>query len=122
MIIVDDVNDNKPDFVLFPPISIDEDQAPVMFLGTFEATDADSGTNAQVTYSISGDPNNTFSISYLDGRLYQNKTVDFEVNREISIIIVATDQGKIEIYQIKHQLKPANDTGSILFIAWIPYF
>ncbi|XP_013367580.1 PREDICTED: protocadherin beta-7, partial [Chinchilla lanigera] len=51
-VLVSDVNDNAPTFTqssytLFVP----ENNSPALHIGTISATDRDSGTNAQVTYS-----------------------------------------------------------------------
>ena len=93
-----DVNDNKPEFLdSFPnPITLREDTAvsSTIPVATFEAVDADVGQNAQVTYSLGGNPDNRFSIGELDGKLYLLKKIDFENQTEFNLLIIATDKGE----------------------------
>ena len=99
-----DVNDNEPEFVIFPdPIVLTEDAAATTIaainalaatpIAMFEATDADAGTNAQVVYSIGGDPDGRFFISSVVGELFLLGELDFEVQETFSLLIIATDKG-----------------------------
>ena len=95
-IVVFDVNDNKPEFSVFPnPITLSEDRipSPTSPIETFKAIDADAGLNAQISYSLAGDPDNRFFIGDLSGELFLNETLDFEVDEEINLLIKATDGG-----------------------------
>ncbi|TRY86763.1 hypothetical protein DNTS_008300 [Danionella cerebrum] len=92
-----DVNDNAP---IFPqpfvgPIEITEGQ-PGPRVWTVKATDADSGSNGKVEYSITaGDVKNEFVISSVEGELRVRK--DIELDREAiayyNITITAKDLG-----------------------------
>lgn len=65
-VIIDDVNDNEPVFIE-PEISITvgegEDLGEVLVQGRL-ASDVDSGTNGQITYSLLDDERMYDSISY----------------------------------------------------------
>ena len=66
-------------------------------IATFEAMDDDAGTNSQVTYSLEGNPNYRFSIDEVNGNLFLNGTLDFEVQEMFSLLIVATDKGTLSL-------------------------
>ncbi|XP_073729673.1 cadherin-23 isoform X1 [Misgurnus anguillicaudatus] len=92
-----DVNDNAP---IFPrqfegPVEITEGQ-PGPRVWTIKATDADSGSNGKVEYSITGgDLKNEFVISSVEGELRVRR--DVELDRETisyyNITITAKDLG-----------------------------
>nr|XP_055027052.1 cadherin-23 isoform X1 [Misgurnus anguillicaudatus] len=92
-----DVNDNAP---IFPrqfegPVEITEGQ-PGPRVWTVKATDADSGSNGKVEYSITGgDLKNEFVISSVEGELRVRR--DVELDRETisyyNITITAKDLG-----------------------------
>ncbi|XP_035677121.1 protocadherin Fat 4-like [Branchiostoma floridae] len=94
-IIVNDLNDNSPVFspTTYPAYTISEDSSyPVDLLAVY-ASDADSGINDDITYSIaSGDLNNQFQINQ-DGVLSLVDALDREVNALYFLTIAATDGG-----------------------------
>uniref|UniRef100_A0A2K6KKT1 Protocadherin beta 10 n=1 Tax=Rhinopithecus bieti TaxID=61621 RepID=A0A2K6KKT1_RHIBE len=52
-VLVSDVNDNAPTFTqTFYTLFVRENNSPALHIGSVSATDRDSGTNAQVTYSL----------------------------------------------------------------------
>ncbi|XP_056327409.1 cadherin-23 [Danio aesculapii] len=92
-----DVNDNPPIFLrpFEGPFEITEGQ-PGPRVWTVKATDADSGSNGKVEYSITaGDLKNEFVISSVEGELRVRK--DIELDRETiayyNITITAKDLG-----------------------------
>uniref|UniRef100_A0A8C5ZGV1 Protocadherin beta 13 n=1 Tax=Marmota marmota marmota TaxID=9994 RepID=A0A8C5ZGV1_MARMA len=86
---VSDINDNAPDFrETSYTLLVHENNQPALHIGSVSATDKDSGTNAQITYSLlpNQDPNlplaSLVSINADNGQLF---AFEFHVG--------ATDQG-----------------------------
>ncbi|XP_066284098.1 cadherin-23-like [Branchiostoma lanceolatum] len=93
-VVLNDLNDNSP---VFSPTSytytLSEDSLYPIDLLTVYASDADSGTNADITYSIaSGDPNNQFQINQ-DGVVFLVNALDREITPLYFLSITATDGG-----------------------------
>ncbi|XP_012501276.1 PREDICTED: protocadherin beta-6 [Propithecus coquereli] len=100
MVLVSDVNDNAPAFTqtsytLFVP----ENNSPALHIGSVSATDRDSGTNAQVTYSLlpPQDPHlplaSLVSINADNGQLFALRSLDYEALRAFEFRVGATDRG-----------------------------
>uniref|UniRef100_U3FYM2 Protocadherin beta-10 n=1 Tax=Callithrix jacchus TaxID=9483 RepID=U3FYM2_CALJA len=97
---VSDVNDNAPAFtqssyILF----VRENNSPALHIGTVSATDRDSGTNAQVTYSLLP-PQDTHlplaslvSINADNGHLFALRSLDYEALQAFEFRVGATDRG-----------------------------
>ncbi|XP_012501271.1 PREDICTED: protocadherin beta-18 [Propithecus coquereli] len=99
-VLVSDVNDNTPTFTqtsytLFVP----ENNSPALHIGSVSATDRDSGTNAQVTYSLlpPQDPHlplaSLVSINADNGQLFALRSLDYEALRAFEFRVGATDRG-----------------------------
>uniref|UniRef100_A0A8C9XZR4 FAT atypical cadherin 4 n=1 Tax=Sander lucioperca TaxID=283035 RepID=A0A8C9XZR4_SANLU len=91
-----DENDNSPSF---PKSSLSVDVLENMRVGelvaSVTATDADSGQNADITYSITATNNHgTFSISPNTGSIFLVKKMDFETQSFYKLNITAKDNGK----------------------------
>ncbi|XP_072515581.1 protocadherin gamma-A11-like isoform X47 [Salminus brasiliensis] len=92
-----DANDNAP--VFFQKIykaSIIENSAKGSKLTTVSASDADDGTNGQVTYYISNtdeDATNVFLINTQTGEITLNEQIDYEKTNHYQLDIKARDQG-----------------------------
>nr|XP_026694453.1 cadherin-23-like [Ciona intestinalis] len=104
VITINDVNDNAPIFSRSTETSF---QVQENILGPkiakFTAYDVDSGDNGRVTYSIvTGNDDNTFTISPLDGELRVTHGVELDREHEAyyNVTICAMDRGEI----------PKNDT------------
>ncbi|XP_007937227.1 protocadherin beta-16 [Orycteropus afer afer] len=100
MVVVSDVNDNAPTFnqssyTLF----VWENNSPALHIGTVSATDRDSGTNAQVTYSLlpPQDPHlpiaSLVSINADNGHLFALRSLDYEALRAFEFRVGAVDAG-----------------------------
>ena len=94
-ITVKDYNDNFP---LFAQSQMDtivkEDMKPGYEVAYFPATDTDEGVNAEITYTMSGvDHNGTFGIDEHTGKIYLQKTLDFEHKQNYRLNVTATDNG-----------------------------
>ena len=57
------------------------------------ATDLDSGSNGFITFSLSDNPDNTFSISDVIGTFSLHKPLNFEQTTHYHVVVVATDSG-----------------------------
>ena len=90
---VEDFNDNIPRFTrtLYSPTVL-ENQPPGTYVLTMEATDADSGQNSMLSYSIAGG-NFPFSIDPLSGNVTTTIFFDREVADRYTIFVLATDFG-----------------------------
>lgn len=103
-----DSNDNQPQ-ILAPhsfQLTISED-TPLGFviLESINATDADSGINADIRFLItSGDITNSFSINELSGEILVSSPLDRERGEVVNLTIAARDQG----------IPPQQDTFNIV--------
>lgn len=91
-----DENDNSP---AFPKSSLSVDVLENMRIGelvaSVTASDADSGHNADITYSITATNNHgTFSISPNTGSIFLVKKLDFETQSFYKLNITAKDNGR----------------------------
>ncbi|RVE67603.1 hypothetical protein OJAV_G00104590 [Oryzias javanicus] len=91
-----DENDNSPSF---PKSSLSVDVLENMRIGdlvvSVTATDADSGQNADITYSITATNNHgTFSISPNTGSIFLVKKLDYETQSFYKLNITAKDNGR----------------------------
>lgn len=88
---VTDVNDNAPRFELpdYQAHNVDEDIEIGRSILQVSATDADTGRNAEITYSVDRDE---FSIDD-KGVIYSNKRLDADANNIYQMTIRATDKG-----------------------------
>ncbi|KAK3101524.1 hypothetical protein FSP39_004214, partial [Pinctada imbricata] len=93
-ITVDDANDAVPTFASnFYDLSVSEDLAPNSVIQTIIASDADTGTNAAVTYSItSGNGESKFSID-ASGQLLLDAALDAETTKTYTLTVQAVDNG-----------------------------
>nr|XP_022912562.1 protein dachsous isoform X1 [Onthophagus taurus] len=90
---VADVNDNAPIWGEDPiTIQLSEDTEVGSVIYNFTATDADSGSNGDLRYTILKNSPNVFSLDFLTGTLVLASPLDFETLQEYTIIIKATDQ------------------------------
>ncbi|XP_013204903.2 protocadherin gamma-A9 isoform X10 [Microtus ochrogaster] len=95
VIMVEDVNDNRPEVTitsLFSPVR--EDAPPGTVIVLFNAQDQDSGKNGQVVCSIQENPSFKLENSVDDYyRLLTTQTLDREKASEYNITVTATDRG-----------------------------
>ncbi|XP_007937228.1 protocadherin beta-13-like [Orycteropus afer afer] len=100
IILVSDVNDNEPTFVQTSyTLFIRENNSPALHFGSVSATDRDSGTNAQVTYSLLPPQEPHLPISSLvsinadNGHLFSLRSLDYEALRAFEFRVGAVDAG-----------------------------
>ncbi|XP_047412902.1 protocadherin beta-5-like [Sciurus carolinensis] len=99
-VLVSDVNDNAPAFSqTFYTLSVRENNSPALHIGSVSATDRDSGSNAQLTYSLlpPQDPHlplaSLVSINADNGQLFALRALDFEALQAFEFRVGATDHG-----------------------------
>ncbi|KAG5896560.1 hypothetical protein JTB14_010389 [Gonioctena quinquepunctata] len=122
---IDDVNDNPPKWQQDPiTIPINEHTEIGIPVFNFSASDADSGSNSQLRYSLQKQPHvgNIFSVDSLTGTLVLLSNLDFETTQEYTIIVTATDQS----YNVSERLSTSvtgriivtdfNDNAPIFFV------
>ncbi|XP_017387696.1 protocadherin beta-15 [Cebus imitator] len=97
---VSDVNDNAPAFTQTSyTLFVRENNSPALHIGSVSATDRDSGTNAQVTYSLlpPQDPHlplaSLVSINADNGHLFALRSLDYEALQAFEFRVGATDRG-----------------------------
>uniref|UniRef100_A0A8D2DF03 Cadherin domain-containing protein n=1 Tax=Sciurus vulgaris TaxID=55149 RepID=A0A8D2DF03_SCIVU len=100
LILVSDVNDNAPAFSQTSyTLSVRENNSPALHIGGVSATDRDSGSNAQLTYSLlpPHDPHlplaSLVSINADNGQLFALRALDFEALQAFEFRVGATDRG-----------------------------
>ncbi|XP_047412721.1 protocadherin beta-10-like [Sciurus carolinensis] len=99
-VLVSDVNDNAPAFSQTSyTLSVRENNSPALHIGSVSATDRDSGSNAQLTYSLlpPQDPHlplaSLVSINADNGQLFALRALDFEALQAFEFRVGATDHG-----------------------------
>ncbi|NP_061760.2 protocadherin beta-3 precursor [Homo sapiens] len=99
-VLVSDVNDNAPAFTQISyTLFVRENNSPALHIGSVSATDRDSGTNAQVTYSLlpPQDPHlplsSLVSINADNGHLFALRSLDYEALQAFEFRVGATDRG-----------------------------
>uniref|UniRef100_A0A672LNC7 Protocadherin Fat 4 n=1 Tax=Sinocyclocheilus grahami TaxID=75366 RepID=A0A672LNC7_SINGR len=93
-IILLDVNDCPPSFTSQTMAYIQENTPVDTLVFTAQATDADSGPNSYVEYSLKGPFGNKFSVGNIDGGVILVGELDREEMANYSLTIVATDKGE----------------------------
>nr|XP_030866716.2 protocadherin beta-8 [Gorilla gorilla gorilla] len=99
-VLVSDVNDNAPAFTQTSyTLFVRENNSPAMHIGSVSATDRDSGTNAQVTYSLLPPQNphlpltSLVSINADNGHLFALRSLDYEALQAFEFRVGASDRG-----------------------------
>eukprot|EP00118_Oscarella_pearsei_P012437 m.91691 g.91691 ORF g.91691 m.91691 type:complete len:1711 (+) comp36705_c0_seq1:99-5231(+) len=94
-IAISDVNDNSPAFSSQTySVLVNEDSIIGQSVAIVQATDADYGSNAKITYEITqGNVGNAFSIDSATGSVTTASPLDREWTPKYVVRITATDQG-----------------------------
>ena len=90
-----DLNDNVPTFVMDSiAVNLTESIQIGSIVATFEATDADSGSNADIEYRFEMQNDNVpFSISATSGVVSVTQMLDYETSIDYEIRVIAFDLG-----------------------------
>lgn len=93
-IIVDDINDNAPQFSLKDYVlRVREDVPQHTVVAIITASDLDSGPGGEVLYSLTEDSDHSFRIDKLTGTIRTTKALDFEERQIHSLTVRAVDCG-----------------------------
>ncbi|KAG9348482.1 hypothetical protein JZ751_002217, partial [Albula glossodonta] len=110
---VTDVNDNPPVFYAAEYTASVQENSPV---GTIvlqaKATDADSGINAQITFSLVAGHIDKFSIDPRDGIITTQEIFDFELQQNFEVTVKASNTGNHHLFSTVHvhiQVKGVNE-------------
>ncbi|XP_040200789.1 protocadherin gamma-B1-like isoform X11 [Rana temporaria] len=97
---ISDINDNPPVFMKSTYIAyVPENNLPGALIYRIQASDPDSGDNARIVYSISGNSSEVqpvlsfLSINMDTGVLYAQKSFDYEQFKELIVEVTAKDSG-----------------------------
>ena len=106
-----DINDNEPVFTnLLSQYDIDENSAIGTEVFTVTATDADLGSNAVVSYSISSSP---FTINENTGSVTVNALLDYEDTTEYLVTITASDGTLSSSQSVTIRVIDVNDNAPV---------
>ncbi|OCT88452.1 hypothetical protein XELAEV_18017083mg [Xenopus laevis] len=120
-IVVTDVNDNYPLFNKDTYRVTVSENAPIGSLVIdLQATDADEGSNAQITYLFSDIPKKAFeifAINSTNGSVQINGKLDYEVSTNYEITVEAKDGGGLVSYcKLLIQVSDVNDNAPDILI------
>uniref|UniRef100_H0XTM1 Protocadherin beta 14 n=1 Tax=Otolemur garnettii TaxID=30611 RepID=H0XTM1_OTOGA len=103
-VLISDVNDNAPAFTQTSyTLFVHENNSPALHIGTISATDRDSGTNAQVTYSLLPPQDEQLPLDSLvsinadNGHLFALRALDYEALQAFEFRVGATDRGSPDL-------------------------
>ena len=91
-ITVTDINDNAPTFPPLTPVLLPENTPTGSLVAIVTATDADSGTNSLLMYTIQSD-DETFAIDVTLGIITLQRPLNFSTQSQYDVFITASDQG-----------------------------
>ncbi|XP_040187919.1 protocadherin-23 [Rana temporaria] len=93
-IIIQDVNDNSPNFLSSPAAFVMEDAEVGSLIHHVVAEDPDEGRNGKITfYIMDGNSEQVFLLDQTTGWLTLSSTVDREIRETYILTILATDNG-----------------------------
>ncbi|KAL2077329.1 hypothetical protein ACEWY4_026833 [Coilia grayii] len=99
-VIVSDVNDNSPEFLLTPyTFYVTENNVPGQSIFSVSAADRDLNENALISYQICRDCDDdskftsALNINSENGMVYALKSFDFETVKSFQFHVIATDSG-----------------------------
>ncbi|XP_051925845.1 protocadherin gamma-A12-like isoform X7 [Hippocampus zosterae] len=116
-----DANDNRPLFNQSEyKASVVENTTKGTRVMTVNATDADSGSNGLITYSLSkmkGSAANIFNIDENTGTIYVSGELDFERNKKYEVRVEAKDQGGLTgTSKVIFDVIDVNDNAPVIHI------
>ena len=122
-----DINDNAPELMVEPLQGAVPENTAGYTVASFSATDADSGENAEVIFSLRDAPD-AFAIEPITGNLTIIHPLDFEEQCYYSLYVVATDRGTDPLssppYLFEVFLQPVEDIAPQFvispFLAFVP--
>ncbi|XP_014662007.1 PREDICTED: cadherin-related tumor suppressor-like, partial [Priapulus caudatus] len=114
IIVVNDVNDHTPTFLKLEYVAVLSESVPTgSFVASVSATDADTGINAKLTYSIvSGDSHGWFAIIADSGLITTARRLDRESSAMMTLNVSVNDGGPsphISYAKVTVQILDEND-------------
>lgn len=98
-VLVGDVNDNAPQFVeTLVTVNVTEGHPVAAVVATFQATDADTGSNAVVTFELANSTDLPFSMNQMTGEVSLGQALDYEAVTSYEIPIIAMDGGSQPLF------------------------
>ena len=93
---ITDVNDNAPEFLEQAYVaSVPEDIPVSAIVVSVNASDADSSSNAAITYSlVEGNAEGLFAVDSLTGDIFSLQILDYESVEQVDLVIAARDGGQ----------------------------
>ncbi len=118
-IIVLDANDNAPVFSQSVYTALVPENVPMgSLILKISATDADQGTNNQVSYSFSQSSkgiSNMFNVDPSNGDIVLTGPLDFEKNKKYELNVVATDIGDLtDTAKVMVEITDVNDNAPVI--------
>uniref|UniRef100_A0A663N376 Protocadherin gamma-C3 n=1 Tax=Athene cunicularia TaxID=194338 RepID=A0A663N376_ATHCN len=95
---ISDVNDNPPEFTQeVYTMLVTENNSPMLRIGSVNATDADAGKNARISYALLRQeeqaPCSCISVNSENGHVFVLRPLDYERVRQIEVSVSASDAG-----------------------------
>ncbi|XP_065591023.1 protocadherin beta-15-like [Cyrtonyx montezumae] len=97
---ISDINDNAPIFNQTSyTMFVHENNVPSMLIGAVNATDADTGPNAKVSYSLvpthsaEQEPCSCVSVNSENGHVFVLRPLDYEKLKQLEVVVSAADAG-----------------------------
>ncbi|XP_075298086.1 protocadherin beta-7-like [Opisthocomus hoazin] len=120
-VVVLDINDNIPVFThSLYKVRVLENSAQDTPVVVVSASDLDSGTNGEITYSIAHNSEEnlqTFKINPETGQVRLKKPVDYEETKTYEIYVQATDGGGLSTHcKVEVQVEDVNDNAPEVII------
>lgn len=116
-----DINDNSPKFASSSvAINIPEDAIIGTNVTSVQATDADSGLNAEIRYSLEGSAG-MFSMNPETGLIFVVAALDRETQDKYNLLVVAQDQGRPPLSAMASvvvTLTDVNDNAPVFSTQW----
>ncbi|XP_069387760.1 protocadherin gamma-A1-like [Paralichthys olivaceus] len=114
-----DINDNPPVFnQSLYRAAVHENALKGTYIATVNASDADSGSNGQVTYRFSNMKSQLADIFHLDsttGTITLSGQVDYEKDKKYEIMIEAMDQGGLtDSSKVLIEILDVNDNAPVI--------
>uniref|UniRef100_A0A3B5Q455 Cadherin domain-containing protein n=1 Tax=Xiphophorus maculatus TaxID=8083 RepID=A0A3B5Q455_XIPMA len=116
-----DANDNAPVFnQTIYKAAVTENAPKGTHVITVNASDIDSGLNAQITYHFSkskAGKTDLFDIDETTGKIYVTKEIDFEKDKKIEFRVEAKDQGGLtDSSKVEIEVLDVNDNAPVITV------
>ncbi|NXA57021.1 PCDBG protein, partial [Nothocercus julius] len=118
---ISDVNDNPPKFTkAVYTMSVKENNSHMLRIGSVNATDADAGKNARVSYALvpeQGKEKPEVSVNSENGEIYILRPLDYEKVQAFQVAVRATDGGSPPLSAqavVRVEVRDENDNAPVV--------